>query len=270
MAKLIVCAECGKQVSSSVISCPHCGLNPHTTTCNLCGKTMKMSEQWSEWNYTRVCEACIKKVMKDFIFSKIQCKVCHSSFAVYREKELLEQFSRINSRLFDLEHNYFCPYIKCCGPGLRYKFYCPKCGEESSIDLCSFCGMFISKKDHVFFHESQSSGSISDKVWWMHKSCKSLAKKVKRKKGCFIATAMYGENSPEVQTLRIFRDNFFASSKIGRLFIRFYYILSPPIATLIVKNSKFNFLIRKLFVSPIFRCIKHIILSKEKKNSSSV
>jgi len=41
---------------------------------------------------------------------------------------------------------------------------------------------------------------------------------------CFVATAVYGNrNTPEVQTLRDFRDNVLMRSSIGRLFVDFYY-----------------------------------------------
>ena len=52
--------------------------------------------------------------------------------------------------------------------------------------------------------------------------------------GCFIATAVYGSyGADEVLVLREFRDRELASSGVGRFTIRFYYLVSPPIAELL-------------------------------------
>ena len=46
--------------------------------------------------------------------------------------------------------------------------------------------------------------------------------------GCYVATSVYGSyDCPEVWTLRRFRDNVLAKTWYGRLFIRFYYAVSP-------------------------------------------
>ena len=49
-----------------------------------------------------------------------------------------------------------------------------------------------------------------------------------RSDGCYIATAVYGSyDCPEVWTLRRFRDEYLKGSVFGRLFVRFYYAVSP-------------------------------------------
>lgn len=46
--------------------------------------------------------------------------------------------------------------------------------------------------------------------------------------GCYIATCIYGSyDTPEVWTLRRFRDHYLADRGWGRLFIRLYYCISP-------------------------------------------
>ena len=48
--------------------------------------------------------------------------------------------------------------------------------------------------------------------------------------GCYVATSIYGSyDCPEVWTLRRFRDNTLAKSIPGRLFIKFYYAVSPTV-----------------------------------------
>jgi DNA-directed RNA polymerase subunit RPC12/RpoP len=57
--------------------------------------------------------------------------------------------------------------------------------------------------------------------------------------GCYIATAVYNDyDAPEVIILRSFRDNILDKHYLGRLFIRCYYTISPPLA-IRLKNSKY-------------------------------
>ena len=52
--------------------------------------------------------------------------------------------------------------------------------------------------------------------------------------GCFIATAVYGSyGAPEVIILRNFRDKVLLSTRIGKYFVRLYYIISPSISQFI-------------------------------------
>ena len=48
--------------------------------------------------------------------------------------------------------------------------------------------------------------------------------------GCYIATCVYGSyDCPQVWTLRRYRDNVLGSTWYGRLFIKFYYAVSPTV-----------------------------------------
>lgn len=50
-------------------------------------------------------------------------------------------------------------------------------------------------------------------------------------KGCFIATAAFGSgNAPEVEIFRKFRNKFLATNFFGKVFIKFYYRISPVLA----------------------------------------
>lgn len=69
---------------------------------------------------------------------------------------------------------------------------------------------------------------------------------VSKKEGCYIATAVYGDYShPKVQVLRGFRDAILQNSKLGRLFIKCYYKISPVMVrtlgsyTCFIKASKY-------------------------------
>lgn len=68
-----------------------------------------------------------------------------------------------------------------------------------------------------------------------------------KKSGCYIATAVYGSyDAPEVLYLRQYRDDVLSKSVLGRVFIRAYYILSPPIAQHLENTHKLNNTVRKL------------------------
>lgn len=66
--------------------------------------------------------------------------------------------------------------------------------------------------------------------------------------GCYIATAVYGSyDTPEVWTLRRFRDNILDQTWYGRLFIKSYYLISPLLVKKFGKSTWFiNFWRKKL------------------------
>ena len=68
----------------------------------------------------------------------------------------------------------------------------------------------------------------------------------KKKEGCYIATAVYGDyDAPQVRTLRRFRDDTLRKTLPGRLFIRAYYKLSPPLAARLRCARRLNALVRR-------------------------
>ena len=68
-----------------------------------------------------------------------------------------------------------------------------------------------------------------------------------KKSGCYIATAVYGSYSaPQVLVLRRFRDDTLAKSLPGRLFIKLYYLLSPPVAEWLKNTQRINTAARNL------------------------
>ena len=90
--------------------------------------------------------------------------------------------------------------------------------------------------------------------------------------GCFIATAAYGSyDEAHVRVLRDFRDNYLVTNSAGRLFVRFYYQYSPPIANFISRNERFKALIRAMITPvvyvieqpyvPLFLCFGWVLLT---------
>lgn len=73
--------------------------------------------------------------------------------------------------------------------------------------------------------------------------------------GCYIATAVYGSyDSPEVWTLRRFRDNVLSKSVFGRWFIKAYYFISPKLVDAFGNNRVF----KKVFRNHLDKLVKSL------------
>lgn len=69
----------------------------------------------------------------------------------------------------------------------------------------------------------------------------------KEKAGCYIATCVYGSyDCSQVWTLRRFRDDILAETGVGRLFIQFYYMLSPKLVECFGETRWFKNFWRKI------------------------
>ncbi len=55
---------------------------------------------------------------------------------------------------------------------------------------------------------------------------------------CFIATAVYGSDAFETNVLRKWRDSCLLTNLIGRIFVSFYYLVSPPMIP-VLRRSRF-------------------------------
>lgn len=79
----------------------------------------------------------------------------------------------------------------------------------------------------------------------------------KKKSGCFVATACYGDyNAPEVIILRQYRDKKLLKTYLGQLLVSFYYFTSPPIANFISKSNPLKAFIRTFILFPIVKNLK--------------
>ncbi|MCS7180599.1 MAG: hypothetical protein NZ891_04530, partial [bacterium] len=92
----------------------------------------------------------------------------------------------------------------------------------------------------------------------------ALEKPTRDSGGCFIATACFGNyNHPIVKILREFRDRFLLTNKMGKIFVKWYYIHSPKYAEIIAQNSILKgvvILALVPFVIFAYICVKGLIL----------
>lgn len=85
-------------------------------------------------------------------------------------------------------------------------------------------------------------------------------KKVNGKKGCYIATAIYGSyECEEVFVLRRYRDDYLSNKILGRLFIKFYYKVSPSLIKYIKKNSLLEKIIKKFLDRKVNKISSNIV-----------
>jgi len=76
--------------------------------------------------------------------------------------------------------------------------------------------------------------------------------KLAKKKGCFIATAVYGqEDAPEIRKFHLIRDHILKRSFAGRLFISFYYMFSPAMARWLQDKPALKRLVRRWLLDNI-------------------
>ncbi|MCB9503774.1 MAG: hypothetical protein H6696_17720 [Deferribacteres bacterium] len=72
--------------------------------------------------------------------------------------------------------------------------------------------------------------------------------------GCFIATAVYGDDfAKELTILRNFRDEKLLQWKTGRFLVRCYYRLSPQLTRFIIYNDYLKIFLRVFILNPIIK-----------------
>ena len=86
------------------------------------------------------------------------------------------------------------------------------------------------------------------------------AGKTLKNAGCFIATAVYGEKSEEVQLLKNFRDFHLLKNPYGKISVKIYYFFSSSVAVVLKKYK----VLRKI-VKFQLDLISKILLRKEKE-----
>lgn len=78
-----------------------------------------------------------------------------------------------------------------------------------------------------------------------------------KKKACYIATVCYGDiDAPQVVRFREYRDEKLNKTAIGRLFIWFYYLVSPSISRFLHNKVRANHLVKTYVLDKIYQRLK--------------
>jgi hypothetical protein len=101
---------------------------------------------------------------------------------------------------------------------------------------------------------------VKDNTGWGLKASKDYVERLEGgnsrpgKKGCFIATACYGDyDAPEVRQLRLYRDQVLSASMAGRLLINVYYRCAPPLARWLSRSEHRRQWVRYWVLGPLLR-----------------
>ena len=144
---------------------------------------------------------------------------------------------------------------------------CSKCGANLSDAIthvaCDRCGILlkegidpvghcVSCKTAVFLCDKHRKRVVDDEVY-----CRE------HETECFIATAVFGTPlHPQIDLLREFRDEWLDSHLLGRVAIRTYYELSPPIARYARGNENIRSILQQLIVEPSLK-LARVVLRRE-------
>lgn len=87
--------------------------------------------------------------------------------------------------------------------------------------------------------------------------CSKKRKRKRKKKGCYIATCVYGSyDCPQVWTLRRYRDEILSTTWYGRAFIRLYYSTSPTLVRIFGHMNWFQNFFRAILDDKILKLHK--------------
>ena len=104
-------------------------------------------------------------------------------------------------------------------------------------------------------HFTKTDAYTQTDITETHKDNKSSSPK--KKKGCYVATCVYGSyNCEPVWVLRRYRDTVLSNRKSGRLFIYLYYLISPTAVRLFGSQKWFVRPIKKLLDFFVYRLMK--------------
>ncbi|MHA3964556.1 MAG: CFI-box-CTERM domain-containing protein [Candidatus Thorarchaeota archaeon SMTZ1-45] len=144
---------------------------------------------------------------------------------------------------------------------------CSKCGANLSDGIshatCDRCGIPLKEgtdpvgncvtcQTHVFLCEKHKKRVENDEVY-----CRE------HETECFIATAVFGTPlHPKIDLLRNFRDEWLNGHPIGRIAIRTYYEVSPPIARYARRSERLRMILQQLIVEPGLKLARAVLRRK--------
>jgi hypothetical protein len=138
---------------------------------------------------------------------------------------------------------------------------CVRCKELTpvSCENCAYTNFnFGAAEDGIYCAQCEAGFTR-----WTCQSCQTQnpvnenTVYLKKKKGCFIATAAYGSLcAPELIDFYRFRDEVLSKSNSGSRIVELYYIVAPPIASLVSKSEALKSATRVFMLAPILRVVR--------------
>lgn len=178
----------------------------------------------------------------------------------------------------------FQSFLNTKPPGLQvmdgadYMHYCWKCRAwicgacaypewtraRGSTDSNSYLHFLVNKA-------AQQYGRIPPDFWAYQQRpfCPQCHKEMRRDGHapggrCFIATAAYSsDDAAVVQTLCVFRDTLLRTNLCGRVFIRCYEYVSPPLANWIAPHPILRWLVRTILIEPIASVVENLTKTED-------
>ena len=162
-----------------------------------------------------------------------------------------------NNRLssHDLNQNVL-ECVKCKDTSARLE-PCNNCGSNTDLDFnrysslgslyCIKCKRVHQQNRWVCTKCNCDNPILETLFHWVEIDIRSEGKT-----GCFVATTCYGNyDAPEVLALRQFRDDKLLKTFSGKVFVKFYYSVSPFLVRLISKSDLRKNFVRKFILEPI-------------------
>jgi hypothetical protein len=260
----IRCPRCGSAANSKDKSkgeylCDHCNAVFHFIdtqertvvydtrlhNCPLCGRPVKNEEGFicTQCETELVCPKCVQELAGKFV-----CKACLTKKWLIVGPSII--CPNCNGPLSHIPqyNRWYC--FSC----QRYvQHVCSKCGGNSRYVLmyanwwCDTCRNYLRVQETQLLGQQNTFTAPAPIV---------IQTQAVPKSGCFIATAAYGTSmAKEIGVLRQFRDSKLEPNPVGRVLVKGYYRLSPPIADAISRSEKLRAFVR-LNLNPIVETLK--------------
>lgn len=126
--------------------------------------------------------------------------------------------------------------------------------EEAGIPLITLWTSYGVNPEYIKSRIEEAVASLP--VERVHHFAKQKEEDIK-KEGCYIATCVYGSyDCPQVWVLRRFRDGTLRKTPMGRLFVKFYYAVSPALVRKVGEKRLFRTVSRSFLDALISRLRK--------------
>ena len=156
--------------------------------------------------------------------------------------ELLEDYVTYSLDIYNLLNN----------KGLVNRGFCPFTGEKIDTTFPNYA--YMGRKVYVSHQGYSIMKGESDAKYEEVMGRPPSNKSANQGNGCYIATVCYqNEYAFEVISLKNYRDTVLQNSFVGRLFVKFYYTVSPFLAKRMTNTIRLNRFIKQQVLDKIVK-----------------